>query len=109
MIRLALAALLTAAPAALPAAAQDDFELMDLAFGVGSVLGSEEACGLTFDQDAISRFIDERVPPESLDFHPSLQTAMTGAEFQAESMTPSQTTAHCRAVENSARHYGWIK
>ena len=102
MKRYALAAML----AATPAAAQ--LETMQLAVELGSVLGSESFCGLTYKQDRIAAFIAEKAPANDMGFAPNLAMMTQGADFQNQSMTPSAKTAHCAAITQTARHFGFI-
>ena len=100
--------LLPLALAASPALALDDLQALTLANSLGTLIASEAACGLTYDQTAISRFITERVPPERMDFASQLQLQTMGIEFQLQGMSPSALTAHCAAVTQSARREGFI-
>lgn len=92
-----------------PAAAQSDLETMTLASNLGTVLGSEQFCGLTYDQGAIGRFIDERAPAGDMGFASFLQMSTSTQSFSNNEMSESARTAHCRAVANTARHYGFIE
>ena len=40
----------------------------DIANDLGSVIAAETPCGMTYDQDAIGRFITERVPATDMAF-----------------------------------------
>lgn len=109
-------AILLLAALSLPAAAQEDplaklqadARVLGLASELAVVLGSETFCGLTFDQPAIAAWIAANVPPDRLDFAPQLQLMTMGQAGLQQGMTPSGTTAHCAAVTQSARHYGFI-
>ena len=88
-----------------PAFAQDS---MRLAIDLGSVLASEEPCGLSFDQKAIERWIEEHVPADDMSF-PSNLSMMTGAgQFQIDEMSKSALVAHCAQIERVARTFGFI-
>ena len=87
---------------------QENVRIMSLASNLGTLIGSESFCGLTFDQSAISAWITSNVPADRMDFPESLQMTILGeAGFQAD-MTASAKTAHCTAVSQSARHLGFI-
>lgn len=94
---------------AAPAFAWDDFESMTLANELGSVLASEEACGLTFDQDAISAFIEKRVPADDMAFPSSLNMMVMGSEAQIADMSTSAKTAHCTQIRRIAKSNGFLQ
>jgi hypothetical protein len=50
----------------------------NLSLNLGTVLGSEEFCGLEYDQDAIQSFIEKHVSANDVDFASDLST-MTAA------------------------------
>lgn len=81
---------------------------MQLANELGTVIASEEACGLTFDQAAIAAFIDERVPDDDMGFPSMLQTMIAGTEFQLRDMSESAKTAHCTQIRRVARRHGFV-
>lgn len=89
--------------------AWDDFERMTVATSLGNVLASEEYCGLSYDQAAISTFIDKSVPADDLEFNPMLSTMTDGASYDLEQMSESQKTAQCRQTERVARSNGFIE
>jgi hypothetical protein len=81
---------------------------MNLALELGSVLAAEEACGLTYDQSAIERFIDKNVPADDMSFPSSLSMMTSGSAVQLEEMTASAKTAHCSQIRRIAKSYGFI-
>lgn len=91
---------------ATPLSAQD---LDALARDLGMILASEEPCELSYDTEAVTGFIDDNVPPDALGFSTDLQRMTAGQAYQIEDQTPSARAAHCRAVENAARHHGFIE
>lgn len=91
-----------------PAHAWSALERMNAATKLGSVLGSEDLCGLTFNQDAISAYIDKTVPADDMEFASMLSMMTDGTSFQLKDMTPSQKTAHCRQTERVAKAFGFI-
>lgn len=93
---------------AAPSAARD-LESMRLASDLGDVLGSEEACGLSFDPAAIEAFIDEHVRADDMSFTGSLNSHSRGAARDVEQMTESGRTAHCRQIRRVAITFGFIE
>lgn len=91
------------------ASAQSEVELYELAQGLGMVIGLEERCGLSYDQAAIDRFVDERVPPQDLGFLGLLSSMITVTEHGASDQSESELRVRCRAVENSARAFGFVE
>lgn len=81
---------------------------MTAAMNLGSVLAAESFCGLTYDQDAISDWIDANTDPGDMGFASSLSLMTDGAGYELQGMTDSSRTAHCRSIERTARHYGFI-
>lgn len=106
MKHLALVATLATATTA---QAQTDHDIMMLADSLGTMIAAEDPCGLAYDQTAIGNFIDENIPGESMDFASQLQATISIESYSMDDMSASAKTAHCRAVENSARHHGFIE
>lgn len=104
---------LSAAMAILPAspglAEMSDLEVMQLSAALGQVLASEEFCGLTYDQAAITAFIAENVSPDRLDFAGNLQMMTMAAGIEQQNMSESAKTAHCAAIGQTARHYSFTE
>jgi hypothetical protein len=86
-----------------------DLDSMQVAYKLGTVLGSEARCGFSYDQAGISAWIDANTDPSDMEFASNLAAMTQGADYTIEGMTESAKTAHCRAVERTARHYGFIK
>jgi hypothetical protein len=76
---------------------------------LGALLASEEPCGLAFDQDAIDQFIDEHVDASDMGFATQLSSMTRMAARDLEQHSDSHRRAHCRAMERSARHHGFIE
>lgn len=87
----------------------DQMASMQLAVALGDLLASEGPCDLSYDQAAIQTYIDGNVPPDEMGFASQLNMMTSGATFSMRDMSPSSLTAHCRATERSARHFGFIK
>lgn len=93
-----------------PALAQTtDMQAMTQANELGSILAAEEFCGLTYDQDAIQAWITSNVAADAMGFAGTLTMMVAGAEFQQRDMSTSAKTAHCTAIRQTAKHYGFVK
>ena len=92
-----------------PALAWNDMESMTLAHELGSVLASEAACGLTYDQDAIAAFIEKKVPADDMGFPSSLNMMTVGSEAQIADMSTSAKTAHCTQIRRIAKSNGFLR
>jgi hypothetical protein len=106
MMRIALA---SAALLFTSAAVGQDLKSMTLANELGSVLASESLCELSYDQAAITAFIEKRVRADDLAFASTLRAMTSGQEFQMRSMTPSAKTAHCTQIRRVAKANGFVK
>ncbi len=84
-------------------------ETIRLADDLGTILGSEKVCNLTYNQDAIAFWIDTKVPPEDMTFASTLSMMTEGTAFRLQDISESTRTAHCRSVERTAKHYGFIE
>jgi len=82
---------------------------MQKATELGSILASEKMCGLAYDQGAIADWIDKNVDPSDMGFASNLSLMTEGANYQFEGMSESAKTAHCRSVERTAKHFGFLK
>lgn len=91
-----------------PSLAQS-LDSMTLANDLGSVLAAEEACGLSYDQAAISSFIEKNVPAEDMSFPSLLQTMVAGHEYSWPDMSRSAQTASCAQIGRIAKSYGFTK
>lgn len=92
-----------------PIYAMDDMEALQLASSLGSIISSEEFCGLSYDQTAIAAYIGENVPPERMDFASNLQVNIMGNEYLLAQMSASAKTAHCASIQQTAKHFGFTK
>lgn len=82
---------------------------MTLATDLGNVIASEAACGLSYDQAAISAFIESKVPADDMNFPSLLQTMIMGQEYTLQEMSTSGKTAHCTQIARVAKSYGFIQ
>lgn len=79
-----------------------------LAIGLANILASEEYCGLSFNADAVSNWVDENVDPAQMDFTPQVDLYMMGVSQTLAAKTATQKVAHCRVIERTGRHYQFI-
>jgi hypothetical protein len=84
------------------------YDTQDLAVKLGTVIGSEEACNLTYNQDAIQQWIARNVKPDDMDFPSYLQTFADGTKAEINSMSRSALTAHCAQIRRIAKQHGFI-
>ncbi|RIA47316.1 signal recognition particle [Dichotomicrobium thermohalophilum] len=105
----ALFAIAFALPLSAATAAAQDLESMNLANQLGTVLASEEACGLSYDQDAIAAFIEENVAADDMGFASTLRGMTKWQRSGLKSMSASERTAHCTQIRRVAVSYGFIK
>lgn len=75
---------------------------------LGTILGSEEFCAITINEDGLDAYIDARVPADDLDFADDLNGLVGLQGFQNQNMSASQKRAHCRQVKRSGKHHGLI-
>lgn len=87
----------------------ETFDAMEVAGDLGSVLASEEPCGLSYSQDDISKFITDKVPTSATSFPGTLNLWIRTRKDQIKEMTLSEKTANCTLVERLAKSYGFIK
>lgn len=89
-----------------PVGAQD-IEQMRRAMQIGTIIGSEQYCGLEYDQSAIERWIDENTDPADMGFGSTMHVGISAEEYEQSSRSGSAKTAHCRSIQRSAAHYGF--
>ncbi len=101
---------MTTALLALPISAQaQSLQSLEAATNLGSILAAEQKCSLSYDQDAIGKWIEENTDPSDMGFASSLNMMTQGAEYNLHGMSESATTAHCSSVKRTAKHYGFVK
>jgi hypothetical protein len=79
------------------------------AMELGSVLASEELCGLTYDQKEIENFIVDHIDENDMGFSSTLETMTMGSKFQFENLSTSQRTARCVQIRRVAKKFGFTK
>jgi hypothetical protein len=75
---------------------------------LGNLLGSETACALSFDKNAVRAFIEKNVPADDLDFTGDLHADTSLAEFRTKKMGSSQLAAHCFQIKRNAEALGLL-
>ncbi len=82
---------------------------LEKAMALATILASEEICEFNYIQEAIAVWIDENVDPSDMDFAGDLSLWIRTSRRQFEGMSESEKTAHCRAIERSSEHYGFLR
>ena len=100
---IAAAALLFATPAIAQTASQS------AAIALADVIAAEAACGLSYDQTAISRWIGDNVAAGDMEFTQTFNGYVTIDTYALGQMTASQKTAHCAQVTRVAQTYGFLR
>lgn len=103
------AGICVAAVFAASAGAAQDMKAIALANELGSVLASEALCELSYDQAAISAFVEKRVKADDMSFANNLRMMTGGQEMQLKSLSASGKTAHCTQIKRVAKSYGFTK
>ncbi len=80
-----------------------------VATDLGQVIGSEEACGLAFDQAAIEAYIAANVPADAMDFTVTLNAEANVLRRRIVDWPKSRVTAHCAQIARVAKTYGFVK
>lgn len=84
-------------------------DTMTHAVNLGNVIASENKCNLSYDETAITNWIDDNVDASDMSFPSTLNMMITGSKHQISKLSGSAETAHCKSVMNTARHYGFIE
>jgi hypothetical protein len=82
-----------------------DLDDLEVVHEIATLLGSEAACNLHFDQKAIERLIATRVAPDNLHFASRLGTYVRNEIYSLKDMPESARTAHCAQIRQVAHHY----
>ncbi|MEL6694179.1 MAG: hypothetical protein AAFQ12_14280 [Pseudomonadota bacterium] len=91
-----------------PAWANAEREANKFAKDLASILAAESYCGLSYDPEAISALIAERVDPSVVSFAGNLDSHIW-RESLNEDPSAGMKIARCAAVEQTARHFGFIE
>jgi hypothetical protein len=106
MVGAALALLVTSGGAI---AGEQSTASVHAALELGSVLGSETACSLTYDQNAIQNYIVKHVDADDMMFATSLNGETEYAKNSTKEMSASSLTAHCTQIRRVAKQYGFAR
>lgn len=90
-------------------ASAEKLSYTDVAHQLGNVIASEEPCELSYNQDAIARFIEENVSDSEMGFASMLSLMTNGASVSIGQLTPSGKTAHCTQIRRVAKKYGFVE
>jgi hypothetical protein len=85
------------------------YDSLTLAQNLGYLLASETYCGFSYDQNAISKFIEQNVDASDLEFSAQLRLYTRTTKPDLETMTESQKTAHCTQSKRLAASFGFLK
>lgn len=82
---------------------------MSTANELGSILASEEKCGLSYKPEAIEAYIAKKVKDDDMGFASTLSMMTQGNAVQIEEMSKSALVAHCSQVKRVAKSYGFTE
>jgi hypothetical protein len=85
-----------------------DYKSQLMAMQLGAIIGSEEYCGLSYDQDAISNWIAENADPSDMGFTDYLDMGASAEKMEQQGRNASAKTAHCASITRTAKHYGFV-
>lgn len=76
---------------------------------LGSVLAAEKFCEMTFNTDAISTFITNKVAADDMDFTSNIDLVIFGAKDDQEKMGTTQKIVHCTQMKRVAKHLNFTE
>jgi hypothetical protein len=79
-----------------------------VAIQLGTILGSETACGLKYDEEAIKAFIVNQIR-DDVSFMSTLKNITDTSKAKAAEMSKGFLAAHCTIVRRAAEREGFIK
>jgi hypothetical protein len=80
-----------------------------LAEQLGDLMASEQICHLTFNQDAIRRFINENVKASDMDFTNQLALVVRVHTREHAKLSGISLVAQCEQVQRVAQAHGFIQ
>lgn len=89
------------------AASADSMKSMQIASELGNLLSAEQPCGLTFDQTAVSAFIEKNVEADDMSFPGTLRLMTEGAKYKLQEMSKSEMTAYCTQATRLSKAFGF--
>ena len=81
----------------------------DVAHQLGSVLASEEFCGLSYNHDMVAAYIEKSVAADDMTFASSLQLMTDGSKSRLKGMSETAKAAHCVQISRVAKANGFIR
>jgi hypothetical protein len=87
---------------------QAQFENMQIANQLGTILGSSGACNYQVNNEGIERYIEKNVEEEDLNFISTLNMMTESTRFTLNEMPEDQKKAHCYQAQRSARSNGLL-
>ncbi|MBN9044651.1 MAG: signal recognition particle [Rhizobiales bacterium] len=100
LLAVAIGVTLSAAPARA--------DSMVVANELGTILGSEEYCGLSLNQAGIEAYIEKRVRADDTQFAPMLNMMTEGTKVELRDQSPASKVAHCAQVRRSAKAHSLL-
>lgn len=85
-----------------------NLDVMTKGMSLGKIIGSEQYCGLTYDQKSIEAWIEQNIPADAMQFSQFLDAGIGGETYEQAGRSDSAKTAHCAAVKRTAAHYEFI-
>jgi hypothetical protein len=72
---------------------------------IGTIVGSEKACGLHFNQGALERFVTKFIEPEDLHFTSMFNIYVETTAYQLRNMSPAALTVHCAQIRQVVHQF----
>ncbi|MGY5809978.1 signal recognition particle [Rhizobium sp. LEGMi198b] len=76
---------------------------------LGALLAAEDACSMSYDKDAIQRYIEKKVAADDLNFASMLPLMVKGQQVQIEQMSDSSKSAFCIQQRRAAKKLGFVQ
>ena len=86
-----------------------DLEVSSFGSQIGLIIGSAQKCNYQLNDDAISKLVESRVPPENLDFAGMFQMQIGYHRSETEALTGIELRLRCETVLRSAVELGLAK
>lgn len=82
---------------------------LEMAMNLGTVIGSEEPCGLSYNIGAIERFVAANIPDDDMTFMDSMNASVWAAGEDMQGYSEAQKAAHCAQIRRIALRNGFIE
>ena len=76
---------------------------------LGTIVGSEKLCGLTFDPAALAAFVAQHIAADDIEFASNLQSETLELRVLDRDITSGEKIARCAQVKRNAEHFGFLK